>query len=244
MSFSDAAAYLGHTFSLIDAYQTRLYHEAEMARMDKHHAEEVDLSKDQHLQNILMTKQIHLTSVMMELEQHVHQLTADLLGNGKESERDMFDQRNQKHQTIILASSVMFGALCTTILQGILPKDSTSFQYVVYSITASSAFVWLLMAMMLCTEITYRASTYMLHKSKRSAIHFQNSLDKTKAVLRDLRLHNIGREYLLGQSHGDLDQVSSEMRNLHLHIFVCMLAPTRIDTALNCTPLFYDASYV
>jgi hypothetical protein len=51
------------------------------------------------------------------LEKHFQQLNADLIGSSKESERDMFDQRNQQFQTILLASSVMFSALSTVIIQ-------------------------------------------------------------------------------------------------------------------------------
>jgi hypothetical protein len=53
-----------------------------------------------------------------------------LISSSKESESDMFDQRNQSFQTVILSASVMFSSLSTVIIQGLVIELTLSEFYV------------------------------------------------------------------------------------------------------------------
>jgi hypothetical protein len=54
-----------------------------------------------------------------DMERHFQQLDSDLLSSTKESERDMYDQRNQQCQTIIIAATIMLSALVCVCIEGI-----------------------------------------------------------------------------------------------------------------------------
>ena len=111
------------------------------------HDKSIKLASKLHNQSIQTEKRTYLMETFTDIEQHFQvrfylsyaqlrispilsflklilsppfyqQLNADLISSSKESERDMFDQRNQSFQTIILSASVMFGSLSTVIIQG------------------------------------------------------------------------------------------------------------------------------
>lgn len=95
------------------------------------------LYADQVLKSTILSKQTHLAGTKNDLEMHFVQLEADIINATKErfiyihiyinhlicihfiyiyfqyynSERDMFDQRNQRIQTVILSSTVMVNIL-------------------------------------------------------------------------------------------------------------------------------------
>ena len=111
-------------------------------------------------------KESFLIDSRKELKQHEQQLIADYIHNLKESERDMFDQKNQQFQTIIVSASVMFAALSTVIIQGIIPSNSCSFLFIAYALTTALSFGYLFICIVICIEIISNASTFMFEKSK------------------------------------------------------------------------------
>ena len=112
----------GIAASIYGLQQSSAYHEEEIANARQRHEVIMKKARDQHRKNLMNTKKTYLLELFYSLEQHFQQLNADLISSGRESERDMFDQRSQNLQTIILASSVMFSALSTVIIQGYLPN--------------------------------------------------------------------------------------------------------------------------
>lgn len=116
---------------------------------------------------IKVTKQCYLIDTAKELKQHAQQLDADYIYNLKESERDMFDQKNQQYQTVIVSASVMFSALSTVIIQGILPNNSTNLIFIAYSLTTSLSFGSLFLSIVICIEVISNASSFMFYKSSK-----------------------------------------------------------------------------
>ena len=101
--------------------QVNNYHQKELERSKEKHEKIMTKAKENHNNSMVNTKKTYLLELFYSLDQHFLQLNADLISSGKESERDMFDQRSQNFQTLILAASVMFSALATVISQGYLP---------------------------------------------------------------------------------------------------------------------------
>ena len=97
------------------------YHQKELEKSKENHEKIMAEAKEKHNLSMINTKKTYLLELFYSLDQHFLQLNADLISSGKESERDMFDQRSQNFQTLILAASVMFSALATVISQGYLP---------------------------------------------------------------------------------------------------------------------------
>ena len=52
---------------------------------------------------------LHMRALAQQTEQHFQQLTAELLSAAKETDRDVWEQRNGQFQTLILAATLMFG---------------------------------------------------------------------------------------------------------------------------------------
>ena len=143
-------------FGTISWYQAK----QQYAQSQKLHAIETSLAKSQH---IIETK--------MDIEQQNLQLDADLINATKESERDMYDSRNQQLQTIIVASSVMFAALSTVIIQGVLPQGTTStylWVTVTMGVSGGLSFTMLFLSIVYCVEILMKASKFMI---KRASSH-------------------------------------------------------------------------
>jgi len=123
---------------------------------------DLDLFKE----SLKFNKESFLIDSKKELKQHEQQLIADYIHNLKESERDMFDQKNQQFQTIIVSASVMFAALSTVIIQGIIPSNSCSFLFIAYALTTALSFGYLFICIVICIEIISNASAFMFKKSK------------------------------------------------------------------------------
>ena len=168
-------------------YQANRLHESEQEKARKRHAESIELAKKQHENDIKVVKQTYLLELFNSLEQHFQQLNADLIASSRESERDMFDQRNQSFQTVIVASSVMFSALSTLIVDGILPDGSSYFLQIAYSLTSALSFAFLFLSMVLCIELVIRTSSFMYNRGKAHTRNLERAIRDTKHMMRELR---------------------------------------------------------
>ena len=122
-----------------------------------------------------------------DLEKHFQQLNADLINNARESESDMFDQRNQSFQTIILSSSVMFSSLATVIIQGFLPSNANYALYISYALTCALSFMFLFLSIVLCIEVVLRASRFMYYRAQAHSDQLKKSIGATREMLSGIR---------------------------------------------------------
>jgi hypothetical protein len=168
-------------------YQARKIHDTELEKSRQRHAEAIDLAKKQHENDMKTLKQTYLLELFNSLEQHFQQLNADLIASSRESERDMFDQRNQSFQTIILSSSVMFSALASMISQGNLPLDSGQVLLVAYSTTCSLSFSFLFLSIVFCIELVIRTSSFMYKRGRSHTRNLRKAINDTKGMMTELR---------------------------------------------------------
>ena len=115
----------------------------------------------------------------------------------------MFDQRNQSFQSIILASSVMFAALSTVIIQGFLPPDSSEFIFVAYALTCSLSFAFLFLSVVLSIEVILRASSFMYHRARQHTANLKEAIIHTKQKLDQMRNPSIPN---VSSSHDENDR--------------------------------------
>lgn len=168
-------------------YQSKRHHDVEQEKAEVRHRHAIELAKKQHENDMKLVKQTYLLDLFNSLEQHFQQLNADLISSSRESERDMFDQRNQSFQTIILASTVMFSALSNVIVQGTIPSDSGDFLLIAYSLTSSLSFFFLFICVVLCIELVIRISTFMYRRGKVHSNSLQSAINDTKIMMKALR---------------------------------------------------------
>lgn len=167
-----------------DKHRSVQQHEKELACAKQMHKEDLDLAHKLHKEDMeksrrmhdadmevakrdmFLNKQTHLMSTFNELEMHFAQLDADVVNATKESERDMYDQRNQQMQTLIVSSSVMVTALTTLLIQGILPDTTDPYNKIVYGITCGLSYSFLFSSVVLCIETLRLASGFMVRRAK------------------------------------------------------------------------------
>lgn len=167
------AGYIGHGLigNGIASYQLR--------QEKLHHAEGIELDKAQHQAEMKKTQEIHEAEVAearrlciaernTELKQHFQALNADLINSNREAERDMYEQRNSQFQTIIVASTVMFGALCTVIIEGNLPLETGKVETIILMAFSGTSFALLFMCMVLSLKLILRSSRFMY---TRASVH-------------------------------------------------------------------------
>jgi predicted membrane protein len=116
------------------------------------------------------------------------QLNADLISSSKESESDMFDQRNQCFQTVILSATIMFSSLVTVIFQGFLASTASSFIYISYSLTSALSFAFLFLSIVLCVEVLLRASSFMYNRATTHTTQLREAIQKTKMMMKKIRV--------------------------------------------------------
>lgn len=166
--------------------QSQFLHQKDLAKAKERHEKEISLAKEHHIKALTESKRSYLLELLYDLEQHFQQLNADLIASSNESERDMFDQRNQNFQTIILASSVMFTGLSTAIVDGILPEHSTAFVVVAFALTSALSFFFLFICVVICIELVIRASNFMYRRARKHADNLRDAIKSTKKLMDDL----------------------------------------------------------
>ena len=124
--------------------------------------------KNMQNQQFEFDKAGQLMQIFADLEQNEEQLENDLHSASMEAQRDMYDASNQKLQTLILASTVMFVALSTVIVQGDLSSVPTPPEIeVIYclAIFGSISFACLFLSINICLETLKKTSKFMMQQS-------------------------------------------------------------------------------
>jgi len=206
---------MGYVVDAIDAVNSTVnfvqnidIHKKEAHCVLERHEEEIKVEHDIHGKALKMSKQTYLMAAFSSLEKHFQQLTADLINSSRESENDMFDQRNQSFQTIILSASVMFSSLATVIIQGFLPKNANVELYVAYAVTCSFSFLFLFLSIVLCIEVILRASNFMVYRASQHTQQLKESIKKAKEMMKEIRS---GTRNYGGDDAGVSDNVASAL---------------------------------
>lgn len=216
-------------------YQERRFHNEELSVGKQQHFQGLKQAYLHHSKDQKLGKQTYLLDLYITIEEHFQQLNADLVGSTRESERDMFDQRNQQLQTMILASSVMFSALSTVIIQGFLDTSAISpFLVIGYSLSTSLSFAFLFLSIVISIEIILRASKFMYHRSTRQSHNLQDAITNTNQVLKKIRYK--GNNKNDGNRFTDMndEQIEKEFKDHERTIEEFLLSRERIiDVAAN-----------
>lgn len=169
-------------------------HSRESAMSREIHLKVLEQERRQHMAALRVQKQAYLMESSTTLEQHFQTLDADLLNSSRESERDMFDQRSQQFQTVILASTVMFTSLTMVIVQGVLPDTTSSALKVAYAITGSLSFSFLFLTIVTSIEVINRASVFMYKRSRKHARNLLGAVLETQTMMDTMRTRRYADE--------------------------------------------------
>lgn len=174
-------------FSLAQSMYLRMKGEK---REQKEHEQEMEALLKQHEHEIINAKRTYILNIFTDMERHFQQLNADLLSNNKESERDMYDQRNQQNQTFILAATIMLLALVCVLIQGVLPTTNddasgptNNIIYLVYSISNAGSLASLFICIVLYFETVRLASKFMYNRTKDLRESIVSSMKETNELM-------------------------------------------------------------
>jgi hypothetical protein len=168
-------------------YQVKKLRELEREITKQWHEESVELAKTHHLLEVKTAKQAYLLELFNSLDQHFQQLNTDLISSIRESERDMFDQRNASCKSIILSSSVMLIALESMYVNVNLPSELSSLVVIAFSSTTALSFGLLFLSVVFCIELMIRTSTFMYKRGRSHSRALKHAIIDTKEMMKDLR---------------------------------------------------------
>lgn len=151
--------------ALSSLIQNESLYKTELEQSKRIHHTVIDQGQSQHDEVMIGTKYTFMVESLVSVVEHFQQLDADLLDSARDSERDMFDQKNRHHQTIILSSSAMFSALATVIIQGTFPESTNNIIIITYALSSSLSFSFLFISIILCIQIVRLSSEFMYTKA-------------------------------------------------------------------------------
>ena len=208
---------LNSAYGLVQSWDL---HKKETHCTTERHVQALGVDHKNHKKSLKISKQTYLMAAFSSLEKHFQQLTADLINSSRESENDMFDQRNQSFQTIILSASVMFSSLATVIIQGFLPDDADTFLYVAYAITCSFSFLFLFLSIVLCIEVTLRTSSFMYKRAHQHTLQLQQSIAKGKVMIDEIRKGTHGEDIKITNLDDEALRMQWEAHEEKVHQFL------------------------
>lgn len=192
----------------------------------------IKMAQDLWQRDTIMDTKLHLISINSELFQNEEQLLNDLRITSKESQRDMYDASNQKLQTLILASTVMFVALSTVMIQGNLGSQPILQPQTVYtrmsiqfmSVFGALSFLCLFFSIIMCIELLNRSARFMMTMSDYQQLKIDDfNQDKAAYSLqeKDFVVGSTGKEVeeKFNRHEKDISQTMKSIRDHRKDIF-------------------------
>eukprot|EP01038_Epipyxis_sp_PR26KG_P005928 gene5928-8175_t len=152
----------------------------ENEKKSTYHNKEIIQDQKIHRQKSKTSKEMHLKKSYNSLQMHFQSLNSDLMVFARESERDMFDQRNGSFQMMIVASSFLFNTLATVIAQPNI-NDNTSHDFrIAISLCSSVSLGCLFLCIIFSVELIKGISYFMYKKSEQHAIYTEKIINHYK----------------------------------------------------------------
>jgi hypothetical protein len=213
---------LGAITSAYAVHNDKALHQ-EAVKIEKElHQREVEHAADLATSELRAAKRLCIAERNTELKQHFQQLNADLINGNREAERDMYEQRNSQFQTIIVASTVMFGALCTVIIEGQLPQELTETYGILIMATSGASFAFLFVCMVLCVQIILLSSKFMYIRAsghnkivQELVVDSFNTLNKMNDHLKDMKDDALDTEQMWMEHVERVDQYMKERQRFN-----------------------------
>jgi uncharacterized membrane protein len=147
------------------------------------HAKEMKTEKLEHLRELFTEKQIYLLKTYADIEAYCQELNENLIQSNRDAERDMMDQRNQQLQTILIAATIMLGAIVGVLFQADFPKENKHALFInAYGVILSISISVLVASVFFCIILIYKINTFMINRSKANMTHLQTTLSDTAAI--------------------------------------------------------------
>lgn len=110
--------------------QSHINYERENVLEKEYFEKEIEAIRQQFNEELTLNKQTHLLSSFYQLQGYFQELNENLISTARDSERDMYDSRNQHFQNIMLASTIMLTSLLAILYQGELPENAEKYSVI------------------------------------------------------------------------------------------------------------------
>lgn len=161
--------------------------ECSISEERKLHDDELEYEKSHFEDSIELAKKTHLLDIFADFERHIQQLNSDLIYTSHEADRDIFEQRCQLFQTMIVAGTIMLLALISVFIQGTLPNTQRESIFIAYSIFNPLSLVVLTTSIVICFYVVHKASEFMFERSESYTELLKSSVQENQGMMEALR---------------------------------------------------------
>ena len=128
------------------------------------HIKALQLAEDQHLEGQRFEHILHKHSIQLEKELHYEQMSHDLDIAKREATRDVWSQRNQLIQTLMVVDTLMFSCAFAITVQGDPPPNTATWLIRLYSISLGTSLAFLFVSIWLSLKLQTRMAHYDMHR--------------------------------------------------------------------------------
>ena len=158
------------------------------------HVKEMELAVNQHLQEVKLAEKMQhferlnerkyfLNEKVSELEQHFQELSANLISGNRESESDMHNNMSLQFQNIIVTAAVMFAALSSSTIEGLIPAESPTKAVYALAIFSGLGFSMFFICIVLGLKVVNMMTNFMYKRARDYNEILHKLIDRTKTLI-------------------------------------------------------------
>jgi hypothetical protein len=147
--------------------QERQFHQAGSRLAGKLHAAEIKHSEALHSDQKTLSLELHLQQLQQELRHHRQAMRIDVEAARRENLRDVWSQKSRKADTLVITTTLMFGAFFGLVTEGIMEQATASFLVISYSGSLGLAFAALFVCMLFTMRYQARMADYNIYDEKQ-----------------------------------------------------------------------------
>ena len=128
------------------------------------HAKSLELQEEQHREAQKFEHILHKHSQSLEKELHYGQMSHDMEIARREGTRDVWSQRNQLIQTLMVVDTLMFACAFAIVVQGDPPPNTETWLIRLYSLSLGTSLAFLFVSIWLSLKLQTRMAHYDMHR--------------------------------------------------------------------------------
>lgn len=145
-------------------WQAQHQHEEAFVLNNTLHHQAIELADLHHRQETKFSKILHKRSCALERELHYRQMSHDLDIARREAIRDVWSQRNQMTQTLMVVDTLMFACAFAITVQGDPPETTPLWLVRLYAVSLSSSLSFLFASIWFSLKVQTRMAHYDMHR--------------------------------------------------------------------------------
>lgn len=128
------------------------------------HEAVIEQQRKAHLDELLLEGELHTRDLKLQRELHFSQLSHDIELSRREAARDVWAQRSQHAQTLMVIDTLMFACAYAIVVQGDPPVESSVWLLRLYSLSQGISLSTLFVSIWLSLSLQRRMGAYDIHR--------------------------------------------------------------------------------